>query len=99
MRRVEFAVMTLSITFGMGLVEANTQTIDSCNKIAEMCRRDSGSKVINHECTRKYDACMNRARCDDVYLSCLELREEDPEVAEHICTSERDRCIMATSRD
>ncbi len=99
MRRVEFAVLTLSIIFGMGLAEANTQTINSCNKIAETCRQTSGSKVINHECTRKYDACMNKAHCDDVYLSCLELREEDPAVAEHICSAERNKCAMATSRD
>ena len=98
MRRVELTAITFSVIFGMGLAEANNHTIRNCNKIAEMCRRDASSGVINHECTRKYDECMNSARCDDVYLSCLELREEDPGVAEHICTAERDKCIAAQSR-
>ncbi len=98
MRQVASAVVLFSVFFGTAMAEASNHTISNCNKIAEMCRRDAGSGVINHECTRKYDECMNNARCDDVYLSCLELREEDPGVAEHICTAERNKCIMARSR-
>ncbi len=98
MRRVELAVIAFSVVFGMGLAEASNHTISNCNRIAEMCRRNTGSGIVNHECTRKYDECMNRARCDDVYLSCLELREEDPGVAEHVCTAERDKCITARSQ-
>ncbi len=97
MRRVEFAIITLSVFFGMGLAEASNGTISNCNRIAEMCRRDSSGRILDVECTRKYDECMNHARCDDVYMSCLELREEDPDVAEHICTAAREKCILAGS--
>ncbi len=98
MRRVETAIILFGVFFGMGFAQADDNTVGDCNKIAEMCRREADGGTMSHECTRKYDACMNNARCDDVYLSCLELREEDPGVAEHICTTERDKCLAAQMR-
>lgn len=72
--------------------ELRAESLAACQKLALACQKQAGEHdVMGAQCRRKVDACMNRARCEEAYLSCLELVELE-ETTEEACRVQRARC-------
>lgn len=76
---------------------ATAQTrVAQCEAEARACRAASTTKgIFDSACTARYDACMNRNRCVEVYASCLELMELEEGVTEAQCVQKRTACEQA----
>jgi len=84
----------LAVLFAMTEPAVARNPLQVCNTVAEICLRNAPNKLVNQECTKQVDACMNRAACDYAYYSCLELMEDDESMSEATCKAERRECRL-----
>ncbi len=90
--RARQALLALSTLPLLALTEARAETMAACQKLALACQKQAGAHdVMGHQCRRQVDACMNRARCEEAFLSCMELVELE-ETTEEACRIQHARC-------
>ncbi len=91
-RRANQALLTLSTLSLLAFADARAETVAACQKLALACQKQAGENdVMGRQCQRQMDACMNRARCEEAFYSCMELVELE-ETTEEACRLQHARC-------